>query len=348
MATNDSARFPGLVDLASQQLGGCALSCSDDFFASMQNMLKPGKALFDPDAYTDRGKEMDGWESRRKREPGYDHCIIELGCAGRVVGFDIDTSHFLGNHPPYASIEGLMAPNGSDVASLKRMPWRELLEQAPLAPGSQNLFIARDGEPVSHLRLNIFPDGGIARFRAYGHVRADWSRGAIDAEAFGHAPVGESATSWVDLAALTSGGMSVACSDAFYGPSNNLLLPLPAQNMGGGWETRRRRTPGADWIIFRLGVRGTLRMLELDTHFNKGNSPARCSLEVLDAPPTRITDLIASRQWRQVLPEIAVLPHARNFFCEQLEVSGPATYARLHVIPDGGMSRVRMWGTRDA
>jgi allantoicase len=159
-----------------------------------------------------------------------------------------------------------------------------------------------------------------------------------------------SGNDWVDLAAITSGGLSVACSDAFYGPTNNLLLPFPARNMGGGWETRRRRTSGADWIIFRLGARGTPRMLELDTHFNKGNSPARCSLEVLDAvaPRMRITDLIASSAWRPALPEQTVQPHARNFYCEQLDVRGPVTYLRLNVIPDGGMSRVRVWGSRDA
>lgn len=347
MAT-ESARFIGLTDLASERLGGRALACSDDFFASMQNMLKASKPAFDPNAYTDRGKEMDGWESRRKREPGHDYCIIQLGCAGRVVGFDIDTSHFLGNHPPYASVEGVMAPVGSDAESLARMPWRELMPQAPLLPGSQNLFISTDSEPVSHLRLNIFPDGGVARFHAFGHVLPDFSRAQMDSEALAQLPAGTPSADWVDLAALTSGGITVACSDAFYGPTNNLILPGNADNMGGGWETRRRRTPGSDWIIFKLGARGTPRLLELDTHFNKGNSPARCALDVLDSPPLRITDLIASPDWRPALPESALRPHSRNFFFEALDVGGPVTYLRLHVIPDGGMSRVRVWGPRDA
>ena len=127
MAATESARFTGLIDLASERLGGRALACSDDFFAPMQNMLRAGKPEFDPNAYSDRGKEMDGWESRRKREPGYDYCIVELGCAGRVCGFDIDTSHFLGNQPPYASVEGLLAPKGTDVTALQSMRWRELL-----------------------------------------------------------------------------------------------------------------------------------------------------------------------------------------------------------------------------
>jgi allantoicase len=347
MAATDSARFTGLIDLASERLGGRAIACSDDFFAPMQRMLRASKPELDPNAYTDRGKEMDGWESRRKREPGYDYCIVELGCAGRVCGFDIDTSYFLGNQPPYASVEGVMAPKGTDVTTLQGMSWRELLVQSPLGPGVQNLFISSDSEPVSHLRLNIFPDGGVARFRAYGHALPDWSRAAIDVEALGHVPAGIDGADWVNLAALTSGGISVACSDAFYGPTNNLLLPGPAENMGGGWETRRRRTSGHDWVIFRLGARGTPRMLELDTHFNKGNSPARASLEVLDSRPQRITDLIASTAWQPAMPEVALRPHARNFFCEQLRAGGPVTYLRLNVIPDGGMSRVRVWGLRD-
>jgi allantoicase len=341
------AGFPGLIDLASEALGGRALACSDDFFAAMQNMLKASAAAFDPHAYTDRGKEMDGWESRRKRVPGHDHCIIELGCAGLVVGFDIDTSFFLGNHPPYASVEGLFAPKGTDVERLQSMAWRELLAQSPLSPGTHNVFVASSDEPVSHLRLNIYPDGGVARFRAYGRAQPDWSRAAIDAEALAQLPASMAASDWVDLAAITSGGISVACSDAFYGPTNNLLLPYPAENMGGGWETRRRRTLGADWIIFRLGARGTPRMLELDTHFNKGNSPARCSLELLDAPvTTRITELVASSAWRQVSPELEVQPHARNFYWAELDARAAGTFLRLNVIPDGGMSRVRMWGTR--
>jgi allantoicase len=331
------ATFTGLIDLASEDLGGRALTCSDDFFAAMQNMLKASRPVFDPHAYTDRGKEMDGWESRRKRERGNDYCIVQLGCAGRVVGFDIDTSHFLGNHPPYASIEGRYAPSGES--------WRELLVQSPLAPGAQNLFVCADAEPVTHLRLQILPDGGVARFRAFGHVLPDWSRAAIDAEALAQPGA---AKDWVDLAGITSGGISLACSDAFYGPTNNLLLPYPAQNMGGGWETRRRRTAGADWILFKLGARGVPRMLELDTHFNKGNSPARCSLEVLDAPTnTRITELVASSAWRRVLPEAPVAAHARNFFAE-LDSHEPVTFLRLNVIPDGGMSRVRVWGTHVA
>jgi allantoicase len=345
MAASDSARFPGLVDLANERLGGRALACSDDFFAPMQAMLKAEKPAFDPNAYTDRGKLMDGWESRRKRVPGYDHCIVELGCAGRVVGFDIDTSYFLGNHPPYASVDGLYAPKGTAALTLQDMAWRELLGQSPLMPGAQNVFITSDLEPVSHVRLNIFPDGGVARFRVYGHVTPDWSRARLDAEAAAAVPKGAAASEWLDLAALTSGGMTVACSDAFYGPTTNMILPGRAENMGGGWETRRRRVPGVDWVIFRLGARGTPRMLELDTNHFKGNFPDRCSLEVLDTPPRRITELIASQDWRAALPETKLRAHARQFF--PLELASPVTYLRLNVIPDGGVSRVRVWGTRD-
>ena len=68
---------------------------------------------------------------------------------------------------------------------------------------------------------------------------------------------------------------------------NNLLLPGRAENMGGGWETRRKRAPGHDWILIRLGARGTINTIEVDTNHFKGNYPDRCSLEGIDAPGAR-------------------------------------------------------------
>lgn len=171
MADLPAATFTGLVDLASATLGGKALATSDDFFAGMENLLKAGRGVFIEGKYTDRGKWMDGWESRRKRSAGYDYCLIELGAPGWVQGFDIDTNHFLGNHPPYASVEGVWAEPGTRPEQVMQMAFAELLPQVPLRPGSQNLFAAERGEPVTHVRLNIFPDGGVARFRVYGKVR---------------------------------------------------------------------------------------------------------------------------------------------------------------------------------
>jgi allantoicase len=289
---------------------------------------------------------MDGWESRRKRRPGYDHCIIELGQRGNVLGVDIDTNHFLGNHPPFASLDGVVAPRGSTAEALSGLPWVELLAQAPLRPGSQNLFVCRNTQqPVSHVRLNIFPDGGVARLRVYGQVLPDWSARQVDAlTAAELAPVAPDA---VDLAALENGGSALACSDAFFAPMHHLLLPGRADNQGGGWETRRKRAPGHDWIIIRLGARGRPRLIEVDTNHFKGNYPDRCAIDGLDAPPgTSITELIASERWTRWLEPVAVSAHHRHFF-HGPPAAAPVTHVRLCIYPDGGVSRLRVWGERD-
>src|SRR4051812_44159857 len=114
--------FTGLVDLAAADLGGRALGASDDFFAAAENLVQAGRGVFVDGRYTDRGKWMDGWESRRRRAPrpdgDCDWCVLELGAPGEVLGFDVDTNHFLGNHPPFASIDGLTGPAGTPLAAL--------------------------------------------------------------------------------------------------------------------------------------------------------------------------------------------------------------------------------------
>lgn len=345
-SSNAAATFVGLVDLAAADLGGRALAASDEFFAEAQNLLQPGRAVFAEGKFTDRGKWMDGWESRRKRGASIDSpdwCIVALGAPGEVVGFDVDTGHFVGNHPSFASIDGLWAPDGSDDGWV-RATWAPLLAQAPLHPDAQNLFVASRSGPVTHVRLNIFPDGGVARLRVFGRVRPDWSSPAeLDGEARAH--VGPDLR---DLAAVKSGGRALACSDAFFGPMNNLLLPGRPVDMGGGWETRRRRGPGHDWIVIELGARGRPAVIEVDTSHFKGNFPDRCSLETLDAPAgARITELIASADWRSLLPETKLSADARHFFPAG-GAAAPATHLRLNIFPDGGVARLRLWGRRDA
>jgi allantoicase len=336
-----SASFTGLVDLASADLGGRALGCSDDFFAEVANLLKPEPAVFIADKFTERGKWMDGWESRRKRVPGHDWAILELGVPGQLIGFDVDTAHFHGNQPQFVSIEGVHAPRGTSLEALAAMSWTPLLEQAPVRPASQNLFGAIPAGTVSHLRLNMFPDGGIARLRAFGRVRSDWAEGERDAETRANV-----ATEYVDLAGVKNGGLALACSDAHFGPMNNLLLPHRASNMGGGWETRRSRQPNKDWILIKLAARGTPRVIELDTAFFCGNYPDRALVETLDLADARITDLIASERWQLLLPETKLAADTRAFFAAP-KSAAPATHARVTIFPDGGISRFRLWGTRD-
>jgi allantoicase len=339
MHESAAASFTGLVDLAAAELGGKALGTSDDFFAGIENLILPGRGVFIADKFTERGKWMDGWESRRKRTEGYDWCVLQLGAAGNVLGLDIDTHFFDGNHPQFASVDGLHAPNAANLESLLSARWTELLRQVPLRPNSQNLFHANDIGTVTHLRLNIFPDGGVARFRAYGRVLADWSKQDIDDDAGTHV-----AADAVDLAALRNGGVVLACSDARFGPMNNLLLPGRAINMGGGWETRRSRHPNQDWILAQLGARGQAQVVEVDTNHFKGNYPDRCSIEVIDAPSARITDLIRSTGWHTVVPETKLSAHTRHFFEHLPPVT--ASHVRLNIFPDGGVSRLRLWGRR--
>ena len=237
------ASFADCVDLASDALGGEVLTATDDFFAAKENLLKDAPAVFDPKAYTDRGKLMDGWESRRKRTSGHDSCILRLGVPGLVRGFDIDTSWFMGNQPQFGSIEGCVAPAGLSGEELAEFDgWTEILGQVPLDAGSHNLFAASRVDEFTHLRLHIYPDGGVARLRVYGIPRPSSAVGAD-----------------LDLAALQSGGRAIGASDMFYGDANNLLRPGRAENMGGGWETKRRRDTGHDWVVVRLAGRGTIR-----------------------------------------------------------------------------------------
>jgi allantoicase len=322
------------VDLAAERVGGKALLANDEFFAEKENLLKPGRGIFIPDKYTERGKWMDGWESRRRRTPGHDWCVVQLGLRGIIRQVDIDTNHFLGNHPPFASIDAVSLTDGFDAAAVGQLPWNEILPKSPLNPGSQNLFeVASDGT-WTHLRLNIFPDGGVARFRAYGVVVPDWSK----------VKPGE----LVDLAAVENGGVPLACSDMFFSSMNNLIMPGRSENMGDGWETKRRRGPGYDWIVLKLGRPGAIRKIEVDTNHFKGNYPDTCSIAGCAAPDASTESLTTDAvQWREVLPQTKLQAHTRHFFEEELSPLARCTHIRLNIFPDGGVSRLRVWGSFD-
>ncbi|MEQ1506910.1 MAG: allantoicase [Myxococcota bacterium] len=318
--------FAGFVDLASSALGGLALATSDDFFAGKDNLLAPAPAAFDPDAYTDRGKLMDGWESRRKRVPGHDWCTIRLGAPGRLVGADIDTSFFLGNHPPFASLD---AANADDAAVLNgEVDWVRVISAAPLKRGSHNLVPIQVPGTFTHVRLNIYPDGGVARLRVYG----------VPAPVVGDS-VGAAG---IDLIALAVGGRPLACSDMFFSPMTNLLLPGRSPYMGNGWETRRSRPPGRDWWIGALGVPGVVDAVHLDTGHFKGNYPDRAQVHGLwwpDAPPQALID---HPDWTPITAETRLAADTEHAL--PAIHPGPWTHVRLTVIPDGGVARMRVIG----
>ena len=328
---DQTAAFTGLIDLASARLGGKALEASDEFFAEKENLLKSGRGIFIADKYTDRGKWMDGWESRRKRTPGHDWCIIRLGLEGVVGGVDIDTNHFLGNHPPYASVEACRIEDGGEERRLSEEgTWTEILPRSPLAPGSQNLFGINSDESWTHLRLNIYPDGGVARFRAYGEVTPK---------------IPKKSTGGIDLVAMTNGGRAVACSDMFFSPMDNLIMPGRGRNMGDGWESRRRRGPGHDWVILKTAMPGFIEEIEVDTNHFKGNYPDRCTIDGCYAPGESI-DILNWQEfdWTPVMKEQKLRAHHQHFFEEELVAEGPFSHVRLNIFPDGGVSRLRVRG----
>jgi len=249
-----------------------------------------------------------------------------------VRGVVVDTSFFRGNHPEDCSLDGCAAdglPEPDLLADGLLAPWREILRRSPLQGDAPNAFQVQHPDPVTHLRFNIYPDGGVARLRVYGEPAPD-PRLEPGVEA--------------DLAGLEQGGMVVACSDMFFGHRHNLILPGRATHMGDGWETRRRRGPGHDWTIVRLAARGVIGRVEVDTDHFKGNAPESCSLEVCDVPGARPEDLTtAPRAWVELLPRVGLQPNARHRF-ERLASTVPATHARLNIYPDGGIARLRLVG----
>jgi len=328
-----AATFAGLVDLAAERVGGKAVFANDEFFAPKENLLKPGRGIFIPDKYTENGKWMDGWETRRKRVPGYDWCIIKLGIPGAIKGIDIDTNHFLGNHPPYASLDACNLPGDPNAESLAsaNVNWTPLLPKSPFKPGSQNLFSINDDRKWTHVRLNIFPDGGVARLRVYGVAMPDLSE-LKDGEP-------------IDLVAIENGGLPIACSDMFFSSMENLIMPGRAVNMGDGWETKRRRGPGFDWIILRMGAPGFIKRVEVDTNHFKGNYPDSCSLEGCAHSATTGDELTKPEvAWAEILKKTKLQAHTRHFFEKELLSGGPFTHVRLNIFPDGGVSRLRVWG----
>ena len=328
-----TAAFLDLIDLASERLGAAVVAANDEFFAPKENLIRPEAPQWREGEYTERGKWMDGWETRRRREAGDDWCIIRLGVAGIVRGVDVETTHFKGNYPEACAIDvaNLSSEARFEPDATNDTRWTEILPRTPLEGDTHNLFAVDAAIAATHVRLRIFPDGGVARLRVYGDVVPDWDRLRRRGE--------------VDLAAVEHGGIVVACSDMFFGSRHNLIMPGDARNMGDGWETRRRRGPGHDWTIVRLGAPGTISRVEVDTRHFKGNAPGACSLEACvmeGATPDLVT--APGIEWRELVPRRALQPHPRHTFDDDVRAIGDVTHVRFNIFPDGGVGRLRLFG----
>jgi allantoicase len=313
--------FRAWIRLEQPRLGTRVTHASDEFFAAKERLIQPADPVFIEDKYDDHGKWMDGWESRRRRAPGHDFCVVRLGVPGIVHGVEIDTRHFTGNFPPQASIDACVSDD-----DVPESGWTEIVPRTDLAGDRQHFVEVSDKHAWTHLRLNIYPDGGIARLRIYGEVLADIESGGV-----------------IDLFALKNGGRALAASDEHYGSMHNLNLPGRGVNMGDGWETARRRGPGNDWVIAALGKPGVVERVEVDTAHFKGNYPDRVSVEAAlfashdEARPD-------SECWQALLPEAKLAMDKQHFFETQLMDLGPVSHVRMSIYPDGGVSRLRVFG----
>jgi allantoicase len=307
--------FRELPDLALRSLGGAVVHANDDAFAAKENLITPGRPAFDPAAFGSQGKVYDGWETRRRRSPGHDEAIVRLGASGVVHGVVVDTAWFTGNYPPEIAVDGACADGLVDVAELD---WEPLVPRSAVKGDSENAFAVERPRRVTHVRLRIFPDGGVARLRVHGEALPDPS--LLDA------------LRTVDLAALENGGRVVACSNAFYGSPNNLLLPGPARTMGEGWENARRRDDGNDWVEVALVAEAELVLAELDTSWFLHNAPGWAAL----------TGRAADGATVELLPRTALQRDTRHRFRVP---ATPVTHVRMDVFPDGGMARLRLHGT---
>lgn len=324
--------FTELIDLASEKLGGAVLFANDEFFAPKENLLKLSAPIFIEGKYTDLGKWMDGWESRRRRSPRldetFDWCIVRLGLSGIIHGVVVDTSFFRGNFPSHCSIEVCTIDGQPDVEKLMSAEWIEILPVSELEGDSHNRFSINFPQRVTHLRLKIYPDGGVARLRVFGEVVPDW-------EAL------RRRNSEIDLAAAEHGGAVLTVSDMFFGHKHNLIMPGNAQDMSDGWETKRRRGIGFDWCVIKLGNAGTIKRVEVDTSHFKGNYPESCSIEVGNLSDDANLDSIV---WQELLPNSKLQAHTRHVFVDELKDLGEVTHVRFNIYPDGGVSRLRLFG----
>jgi allantoicase len=306
---NDGKQWP---DLASRALGAGVIYANDELFADRENLIKPGDPVFQPHTFGNKGQIMDGWETRRRREAGSDSAIVRLGCAGVVRRVVVDTSYFTGNYPPEVSVEACGAEGYPAPADLAAAEWTTLVPRGAVAGDARNEFEVDVEQRFTHVRLTIFPDGGVARLRVYGEP----------------VPDPRLLPGTIDLAALESGAVVTGCSNMFYAAPANLLMPGLARMMGDGWETSRRRDQSNDWVAVRLACAGSVEVVELDTSHFVGNAPGWAALGYDGG------DLVA---------RTALQPDTRH----RLAVAGGpvAEQVRLDIYPDGGMARLRVFGT---
>ena len=316
----------GLIDLAQPRLGTKVIYKTDDFFASANRIISPTEPVFKVGVFDKHGKWMDGWESRRKRTAGHDYIIIKLGKPGTIKKVDVDTSHFNGNQPAMISIEGA----NSNSNKINQLNWQPLLSKKKTKANSHHYFTVNSDKVFTHIKFNIFPDGGVARLRLYGSI----------------AKSSKLKNKKINLASLLDGSSVIACNNEHFGKAENILAPGKAKNMGDGWETRRRRGKGFDWLILNSLDGKEIDKIEISTHHFKGNFPSHCSLQAAYLPNSKNSKQIvkSSITWKYLLKDAKLSANKVHVFKNNLMKKDKINFIKINIFPDGGISRFRIYG----
>jgi allantoicase len=316
----------GLIDLAQPRLGTKVIYKTDDFFASANRIISPTEPVFKVGVFDKHGKWMDGWESRRKRTAGHDYIIIKLGKPGTIKKVDVDTSHFNGNQPAMISIEGA----NSNSNKINQLNWQPLLSKKKTKANSHHYFTVNSNKVFTHIKFNIFPDGGVARLRLYGSI----------------AKSNKLKNKKINLASLLDGSSVIACNNEHFGKAENILAPGKAKNMGDGWETRRRRGKGFDWLILNSLDGKEIDKIEISTHHFKGNFPSHCSLQAAYLPNSKNSKQIvkSSNNWKYLLKDAKLSANKVHVFKNNLMKKDKINFIKINIFPDGGISRFRIYG----
>lgn len=323
-----------LVNVASYDLGSRVIYSTDEFFAQANRMLEDNCAIF-KDEYDDNGHWMDGWETRRRRDDKNDYCIIKLAEISRINSFLVDTSFFKGNFPPAISIKGCFSPDENDedfILKQDKQNWYDLLVQSDLQGDNKELFTCISQKKVTHLKVDIYPDGGIARFRAYGSI-------VFNEKLFEKKNI--------NVLSTKTGAKAVYTNNEFFGKFKNILKDNKALNMGDGWETSRRREPGYDWGIIELGNNAVINSILIDTNFFKGNYPDSFSISSAYLPNTTSSSVLTqSMFWEELISSKKLQMDKEHYFDKSFLLHHkPITHIRINIFPDGGVSRLKMFGT---
>ena len=317
-----------MINLADTRIGSKIIFKTDDFFAAAHRILKTDIPVFKDGLFDKHGKWMDGWETRRRRSKGYDYLVLKLGKPGKIFDIDIDTSHFNGNQPTHASLEGCFSRSKPN----KKTKWTRLLGKKKLGPNKNHNFKSQNKSTFNYIRLNIFPDGGVARLRLYGKIE-------IDKKTINNKNI--------NLTSVLNGASIVGCNNEHFGRAENIIAPGKGKNMGDGWETRRSRGKNFDWLIIKFGKPGLIKKLEIDTHHFKGNYPDSCSIQTAIINKDLSNNLIVknSKNWKFILNKSKLSAHKKHVFKKFLIKRNKENYLKINIYPDGGISRIRAFGS---